>query len=63
MSVYRFICKLEGKSCDYKIYGDNREEIENKARAHAERFHSMNNAKSTSDLVIKSIEEVEDYTD
>ncbi|MGP6239492.1 DUF1059 domain-containing protein [Cuniculiplasma sp. SKW4] len=63
MSIYRFICKLEGKPCDYTIYGGSREEIENKARAHAERFHSMNNAKSMDDLVIKSIEEVEDYSD
>ncbi|MGP6207279.1 hypothetical protein ACNF42_04520 [Cuniculiplasma sp. SKW3] len=55
--------QIRVKPCEYKIYGDSREKIENKAREHAERFHSMNNVKSMDDLVIKSIEEVEDYSD
>ncbi|MCL4345327.1 MAG: DUF1059 domain-containing protein [Candidatus Thermoplasmatota archaeon] len=63
MSRFRFICRLEGKPCGYKVRGDSREEVESQARAHAERFHAMNDATTLSDLVTRSVEEVEDYHD
>jgi predicted small metal-binding protein len=61
--MFRFICKLEGKPCGFKVHGRTREEVESHARAHAERFHSMDKATSMSDLVTESIEEVQDYPD
>ena len=63
MSKFRFRCRNTGKDCDYEVTAKTREEAEEHVRAHAQRFHEMRNSSSITDLVSRSLEEVEDYKD
>ncbi|EQB68306.1 MAG: DUF1059 domain-containing protein [Cuniculiplasma sp.] len=63
MSRFRFRCRTTGKECDYEVTAKTREEAEEHARAHAQRFHEMQDSTSLTDLVNRSLEEVEDYRD
>ncbi len=63
MSKFRFRCRTTGKECDYEVTAKTRKEVEEHARAHAQRFHDMQDSTSLVDLVNRSLEEVEDYRD
>lgn len=63
MSIFRYRCKLNEKDCNFSMEAKRREDIEAHIRAHAERFHDMNNAKNLTDLVNRTLEEMSDYSD